>query len=466
VIKSLQIDYAAIATHENCQLFHLYPFDGFSIVPQEQLSAQTVRFLPQFDNEGELLIGLQNLEPSTSLSLLFEVVEETANTDLEKAVVTWHYLIDNRWKKFDAYLILKDTSNGFIRSGIVKLAIPSDISNANTTILNPALHWIKASVKRRSQAICQMIRVQTQAVEVTFVDGGNDPNHLTKPLPVDRLTKLVDPQPEIKQIYQPSPSFGGKMKEQPAQFYTRVSEHLHHKGRAITIFDFEHLVLDRFPEIYKARCINHGQMTSQANNREIAPCHITLAVIPTLSQRRTINDLKPKVNINLLAEIKHYLKSLSSPWINLHVINPNYEEISVDFKVKFKDPFQRDFSFYQRQLESDMVGFLSPWTLDGGAEIHFGGEIYLSSILNFVEERPYVNYVVDFQLYQRQQDQKKPVLKATVSTPQSILVSVPPFAKSPFRHVIEDIPEPSTPKPGRHEKEDKVGYRSRIKLRG
>lgn len=465
VIKFLQVDYTAIAIHEDCQLFHLYPFDGFSILPQEQRSAQTVRFLPQFDNEGELLIGLQNLEPSTSLSLLFEVVEETANTDLEKAVVTWHYLIDNRWKKFDAYLILQDTSNGLIRSGIVKLAIPADISNTNTTILNPALHWIKVSVESRSQAICQMIRIQTQAVEVTFLDEGNDPNHLTKPLPVDRLTKLVDPQPEIKQIYQPFPSFDGKMKEQPAQFYTRVSEHLHHKGRAITIFDFEHLVLDRFPEIYKVRCINHGQMSSQAC-REIAPGHITLAVIPTLSQRRTINDLKPKVNINLLAEIEQYLKSLSSPWINLHVINPNYEEISVDFKVKFKEPFQREFSFYQRQLESDIVGFLSPWTLDGGAEIHFGGEIYLSSILNFVEERPYVNYVVDFQLYQRQQDEKKSILKATVSTPQSILVSAPPFAKEPFRHVIEDIPEPSKSKPDRYEKENKVGYSPRIKLRG
>ncbi|MBD2095622.1 hypothetical protein H6F90_10695 [Trichocoleus sp. FACHB-591] len=475
VIKSLQIDYTATATHEDCQLFHLYPFDGFASLTLQPSSAESIRFLPQFDHEGELLIGLQNLEPSTSLSLLFEVVEETANTDLERAVVTWHYLIDNTWKKFDAYLILKDTSNGLIRSGIVKLAIAADISNASTTILNPALHWIKASVESRSQAICQMLSIQAQAAEITFVDEGNDPNHLSKPLPAESLTKLANPQPEINQVRQPFPSFGGKVKEQPAQFYTRVSEHLHHKGRAVTIFDYERLVLDRFPEIYKVRCINHGQMTTPEDYREIAPGHITLAVIPTLSQRRSINDLKPKVNINLLAEIKQYLKALSSPWANIHVINPHYEEISVAFKVQFKAPFQSDFSFYQRQLESDIIGFLSPWTLDGGTEVHFGGEIYLSSILNFVEERPYVSYVVDFQLYQRQQDQKKSalkatdqkksVLKATVSTPQSILVSVPPFAREPFRHVIEDIPE-STSKPNTNEKENKLGYSPRIKLQG
>lgn len=474
VIKSLQVDYTAIATYKDCQLFHLYPFDGFAAVSVEPSASPAIPFLPQFDNEGELLVGLQNLEPSTALCLLFEVVEETADTDLEKADVGWHYLKGNAWHPFEKYQILKDTSNGLIHSGIVKLAVPADISNVSTTILNPSLHWIKATVKSRSRAICQIIRVQTQAAEVTFVDDGNDPNHLATPLPAEKLTKLVDPQPEIKQIQHPFPSFGGKVKEQPAQFYTRVSEHLHHKGRAITIFDYERLVLDRFPEIYKVRCINHGEVIPNGNCREIAPGHLTLAVIPTLSQRRTINNLKPKVNISLLAEIQQYLKSLSSPWVSVHVINPDYQEIRVELKVRFKDPFQSDFDFYRRQLESEIVGFLSPWTVDGGAEIHFGGEIYLSSILNFVEERPYVNFVLDFQLFQKEQgeekgqqnEQEKSVLKATVSSPQSILVSVPPFANAPFRHVIDAVPKDwEAVRVDAENHLNRVGYSARMRLR-
>ncbi|NET31544.1 MAG: hypothetical protein F6K19_06035 [Cyanothece sp. SIO1E1] len=442
-IKSLQLDYTATATQENCQLFHLYPFNGVAALPpppvESSSTASSTLFLPQFEHEGELLIGLQNLEPATSLSLLFQVAEETADTNLEKIDVVWHYLKDNTWQQLEDHLILKDTSNGLIHSGIVKLAIPEDISNTHTTILNPALRWIKAMVPCRSRAICHIISIHTQAAAVTFADAGNDPNYLATPLPAESITQLADPQPQIKQIQQPYASFGGQVKEQPTHFYTRISEHLRHKGRAVTIFDYERLVLDRFPEIYKVRCINHGRMAADGYLHEIEPGHVTLAVIPTLSQRRTINDLQPRVNINLLAEIERYLKSLSSHWAQIRVVNPRYEQLWVEFRVQFRDPFQADFAFYQRQLEREIIGFLSPWTIDGGAEIHFGGEIYLSSILNFVEERTYVDYVLDFEMYQ--QGQVESLFKATASTAQSILVSVAPFAAEGRRHVIQPVPD-------------------------
>lgn len=449
VLKSLQLDYTAIATQDDYQLFHLHPFDGFASLPEPQ----NVSFLPQFDQEGELLIGLQNLEPSTTLTLLFQVAEETADTNLQQTQVEWHYLKNNTWQKLDDHRILKDTSNGFIHSGIVKLAIPADISNTHTTILNPVLHWLKASVANRSGAVCHIISIQTQAAELTFADKGNDPNHLAVPLPANSLTKLVIPQTEISQIQQPYPSFGGHIKEQPARFYTRVSEHLRHKGRAITIFDYEHLVLEHFPEIYKVRCINHGQIHEQLGHgmtktlNEVAPGHITLAVIPALSQRPSLNDLQPQVNINLLQEIEHYLTTLSSPWTEIRVINPQYEPIHVSLRVQFREPFHADFAYYQRQLERDIIGFLSPWTVDGGAEIHFGGEIYLSSILKFVEDLSYVDYVSNFKLFKEGQG---PLLRATADNAQSILVSVPPREDGEdgktagIRHVIESVPAAHT----------------------
>ncbi len=58
---------------------------------------------------------------------------------------------------------------------------------------------------------------------------------------------------------QPFQSFDGKHAEVGKEFYTRVSERLRHKGRAITAWDYEHLVLDRFPGIYKVKCITHAE---------------------------------------------------------------------------------------------------------------------------------------------------------------------------------------------------------------
>jgi YD repeat-containing protein len=55
----------------------------------------------------------------------------------------------------------------------------------------------------------------------------------------------------------PYDSFGGRVAEDDSTFYTRVSERLRHKDRAITLFDYERLVLEEFPEIYKVRCLNH-----------------------------------------------------------------------------------------------------------------------------------------------------------------------------------------------------------------
>jgi len=413
------------------QVFHLHPFNRFIALDP----TDTHHLLPHFDQEGELLIGLANLRPLTSLNLLFQVAEETADTGLKTAEVQWHYLVNNDWKPFEDYQIVRDRTDQLIGSGIVQLAIPSDISNQHTTRLDPSLHWLKVSVSQRSGAIPNIIGLHTQAARVTFTDQGNAPSHLASPLPAGTIAKLVNPRPEIKTISQPYASFGGRPPEKPHNYYIRVSEHLRHKGRTVTIFDFERIVLERFPEIYKVRCINHGQVTDANHLQELVPGSVTLAVIPDLSQRTTTNDLKPRVNVNLLEKIKTDLQPFCSPWVDLQVVNPSYEAIQVEFEVRFKDPYQANFAYYKRELEQAIVGFLSPWTVNQGADIHFGGKVYRSSILNFVEEQPTVDYVLNFKMHQGSQQD---IREFVAPTARSILVSVPPSSSKPSatNHII------------------------------
>jgi len=42
------------------------------------------------------------------------------------------------------------------------------------------------------------------------------------------------------------------------------------------------------------------------------------------------------------------------------------------------------------------VRFLTPWAFDEKAEVKFGEKIYASSIINFIEERAYVDFITDF----------------------------------------------------------------------
>ncbi|MEO0407817.1 MAG: baseplate J/gp47 family protein, partial [Cyanobacteria bacterium P01_A01_bin.135] len=421
VIRLLHLSYTAEAQQADCHLFWLHPFGGFEPWP----SAEPLPLLPQFAQEGELLIGVVNLDPPTALPLLFQVAEATADTELrrtEASEPTWSYLRGNTWKSLSDR-ISEDATQGLIRSGIVHLGIPEDISNAGTTILDPSLHWIKLSVPARSRTVCHIIGLHPQAARATFADGGNDPDRLAEPLPAGTIAKLEKPQPAVKGIEQPYPSEGGRVQEAPPQFYTRVSERLRHKGRAVTIFDYERLVLENFPDIYKVRCLNHGQFDDQTNALfELAPGAVTLAVLPDLSQRPTLNDLQPKVNINRLQAIEDYLTTLASSWSTIKVVNPQYEPIQVTFEVKFRSPYDANFGFYRRELDRAIASFLTPWTLDQAADINFGGRIYRSSILNFVEEQDYVDYVTNFRMTHLGQD----VREAIASTARSVLTSVPP----------------------------------------
>ncbi|AKG21578.1 baseplate J/gp47 family protein [Calothrix sp. 336/3] len=432
VIQEISLKYTAVAEKKDCQLFHLHPFDGFAAWDEKQSY-----FLPQFTNEGELLIGLENLEPPTALPLLFQVVEESADGELKKTEIEWYYLQNNDWISL-RNIVINDNTNGLIAYGIINLPIPQEISKDKTTILDPNLHWIKASVKSRSRAMCQIIDVHTQAARVTFVDTGNDGNHLANPLPTGSIAKLAEPTEAIKKIEQPYNSFGGKVKEQPSHFYTRISEHLRHKGRAVTIFDYERLVLEKFPEIHQVRCINHGQVKGQQFN-ELVPGAITLVVIPKILPERISQEFEPKVNVNLREKIKEYLLSVSSPWVEIQVVNPIYEYIQVEFSVKFKSPYNQNFGYYSRELDRGIIGFLTPWTVNQGAEMDFCGVIYRSAILNFVEQQYYVDYVVDFQMHhQNQQENQSNIREAIASTSRSLLTSVPVASNGPT-HIINEI---------------------------
>ena len=94
-----------------------------------------------------------------------------------------------------------------------------------------------------------VILVAAQAFKATFIDKGNDPAFPAKVLPAGTISKLDQPDAAVKKIIQPFSTFGGRAAERSETFYTRVSERLRHKDRAIAMWDYERLVLEAFPQI-------------------------------------------------------------------------------------------------------------------------------------------------------------------------------------------------------------------------
>jgi hypothetical protein len=428
-----------VAAGAQAQFFHLTPFGH----TEKHLNTNApVHLLPRFDfqydnqtqlSEAEFYIGVQGLAPPQNLALLFEVADGTANPRVKKPerspLVFWSYLSNNEWIAF-AEDEVQDGSGELLNSGVVSFALPRQATDSNT-LLPAGMFWIRAAVKEKSDAVCRLRLVAAQALAATFIDHGNSARFAASTLAAETISKLAQPDSAVKSVRQPFPSFGGRAAELPAAFHTRISERLRHKDRAIGLWDYERLVLEAFPEIYKVKCLDHTQYepsdSGEGIYRELAPGHVTIVTIPELRFNHSRDRLRPYTSLGLLEKIAAFLQKRLSCFARLHVKNPEFEEVFVDFRVRLRAGF--DETYYVNQLRQAITAFLSPWAFEGGGSPSFGGRMYKSVLINFVEEQASVDYVTDFKLFHKTIDDGRAVStekdEVLGSKALSVLVSVP-----------------------------------------
>lgn len=432
-VKSLTLGYSATAnvdlslsttesfTEQQGFFYHITPF-GHAVQHRSFLGpTAAIPLLQPYTNEGELYIGIENFKASQSLNLLFKVSEGSADPAFDRQPLQWSYLAaNNQWLTFDQYSV-SDQTNDLTKTGIIRFAVPVTATDVNT-LMGEQLFWIRGTAAANTPATCNLVAIHAQAATVTLFDYHKAGVVYTDILPAGTIAKLLISDAAIKSIKQPYSSFGGRIKEPPAKFYNRVSERLRHKNRAITMWDYERMVLQQFPEIYKVKCINHTKINSTGTgDNELCPGHVLVVPIPDLTGKNAINPLKPQTSIGTLEEIKKYLRLHISPFVKLQVKNARFEEIQLDFKVKF---FTDDGAYYSNLLISEIEQYLSPWAFGGTQEIEFGGKISKSKLLDFIEERSYVDYLTCFKMHHIVNDVKSgDVEEAVATSSRSVFVS-------------------------------------------
>jgi hypothetical protein len=388
------------------RFFHLYPFGYENIEPSAQGGG--VRLLPflvpQYLSNigldgGEWYIGIKDLNPPQVLSLLIQVADGSADPLIEKPVphLNWSYLRGNDWQTFNTGDVV-DGTNELLQSGIVRFSMPREADTAHT-ILPAGLHWIRVSVERAVDAVCQIVGVHAQAASVTLRSNLNDPQLNARPLPAGSIAKLVEPVGAVKKIEQPYATFDGRPAETGSHFFTRVSERLRHKNRAVTLWDYERMILEAFPHLHKIKCLNHLRFEPKGNSyiyHELAPGHVTLIAISNVHNQNGVNPLRPYTSLGELKKIEAFLKAHTTCMATLHVRNPIFEPIKASFDVRFFPGYDKD--FYKKLLNTEIIRFLSPWAFENGSNIYIGGKVYKSALINFIEERPYVDFIENFKL--------------------------------------------------------------------
>jgi hypothetical protein len=369
------------------RVYHQMPF-GYAEYQSGGKKA-AYRFLPPCDWEGELYIGLSGVQPPQNLAMLMQMAEGSANPDLEPGAVEWSYLSGNQWLSLLDGLILADTTLGLLESGIIEFQLPESAPN---TLLPPALYWLRAAMAKDCDSVCDTVALHTQAVAASFEDQGNAADHLAQPLPVNAIAKPVEPIANILALHQPYTSFGGRQREQAAEFRVRVSERLRHKQRALTPWDYERLVLDQFPQIYKVKCL---PLSQPAHPDDLG--RVDVIVIPDIRNRFPFNPFEPKAPAGLVKEIAAFLEKTMPPFASVKVRNARFVQVEARLAVRFMPGV--DLGYYKLQLNEDINRFLSPWAYDASKDIVIGGNIYANAIINFIERLDYVDYLGRFKLF-------------------------------------------------------------------
>jgi hypothetical protein len=420
MIETIRLNYTASAnmnlnTSEKdyqtngVKLFHEHPFGQAEehLYLKNQLDflldAEKKTFLlPDYCKGGELYIGLEEAEPTQTVSLLVQVLEGSENPEAEsftgKQKVEWSVLCQNHWKPLTSDFMIANETDNFLKSGIVKFSIPK-VANKNNTRLASGYIWVKAKIHKNYYAVSKAIAIHAQVVTAQFEDNGNELSHLQDGLVVGTISKPVQRVSTIKGLSQPYPSFDGKPRESDAAWYRRISERLRHKNRAITIWDYEHLILQQFPKIYKVKCLNHTSYVVKEDKTEtnfLAPGHVLIIVIPDIENSNVFDIYQPRVSKATLNEIQDFVNERNTLHVNAVVANPEYEEVIVDLGVKFKKGY--DESYYLKKLNEDITRLLSPWAFKETAKIEFGTSLHRSTLIHYIEKLQYVDYLEDVKM--------------------------------------------------------------------
>jgi len=353
---------------------HITPYIVEDIIVDQVVKKHTL--LPNFSQEGYLTLGLMGVTSRTDISIYFNFQRSSTTVNIKDNSLKWEYFSLPAWQEFEPSSIIRDDTEGFLKSGIVQLTIPA-VEGASRGVDSTVL-WIRASTREDIENYPKIKGIYLNAVEVTCIS--DDQTILGQKIALNSIIKVDGKFPDIKKVNQPDESYDGRIPEIEKHYYTRVSERLRHKGRAVTLWDYERLILENFEDVLIAKC------TSFNEDFEPIPGHVKVVV---LSRKWTKNDPYYFSKMQL-KEMKSFLNNISSSFIDIEVVNPMIEYLLVNCKAIFNKIEDVGLN-YRQKLSDDIAEFLSPIAKMDENNGGIGGSIMPTTVANYVENLPYIH---------------------------------------------------------------------------
>ncbi|WP_028886682.1 hypothetical protein [Teredinibacter turnerae] len=349
---------------------------------------------PEWSRDGNLYIGFDIDNQADALSIYFKLdASKTGGSKSESSVLEWCIYTSYGWLELSTANILSDSTNGLTRSGIVYLRLPAQRSR-HPGFTGRNCYWLRVSSSTNLQNYGQLLALQFDVIPLV----STNPQLTLHSCPQKGLAagysntwQATPALPSVSRLLQCEPAIAQKQRETQHAADSRINELLRHRNRGITPWDYERLVLERFAEVQRVKCLP----ACRVGEMKPVPGHIAVIVCPAYNNLNSDERQAFYINRVLLAEIQRYLQSLSSPHVEIDVCNPVYEKVRVRCKAAFVDPVGVGLNI--KRLNNDLFDYLSPGS-SSSQEIDLGWKIGAQDVERFIRERDYVKSVTSISL--------------------------------------------------------------------
>lgn len=353
-----------------------------------------VSFLPRLPESAYLFLGVSGFSGPGQLRLYFQIEPVDGSNIADGRLVDWRFLTPDGWQflpgsavgvQDGAGRIIEDSTQQLLNSGVVAFELP--LLPEQLSGLGDGFLWLQVSIFNEDTSPVRYSTIKgiySQGVVAQLVMDNNDPTHFQQPLAAETVAGLEIPDPRIKSVFHPWPSFSARPAETVSALEVRASEHLRHKRRALTRWDYEHLILENFPEVYLARCyIPTDEYDASESNADIF-----LMLVPVNHDE---NILQPKLPLYLHQEIESFINQLSPAGVNVSVRDPAYEEIIFDVALKIKTGY--DIDSVVSEINQNIIDFLTPWQGLNNQQTQFKQAVYATEVAGMLEQHMAVDTV-------------------------------------------------------------------------
>jgi len=200
------------------------------------------------------------------------------------------------------------------------------------------------------------------------------------------VKELKSSLPYVEKVFNVEGATGGSNPWTIDDLFVFGPQFIKNKGRAVSSEDFEWMVLERFSQVARVKCLS--TRAPGGNGLEFKPGAVTLIVVPKGRER------KPQPSSALLLQINDFLSEqcLGNIISDVHVLGPGFKEIAVHARLHARNT--RESSEIERRATKMLEDFFHPLTGgEDGRGWGFGRDVQISEVYATLQRVAGVDFV-------------------------------------------------------------------------